>query len=111
MEFSHKILYVLNNFVTVPDTYYFYRDNPYSIVNINSEKNMNNYKYAIKKFLDFVAKNNICWNRQRKYHYISKKSYSVLGLPVITIKDFINYKEYFLFKIFKILQIKVNKWI
>ena len=109
MEFSHKILYVLNNFVTVPDTYYFYRDNPYSIVNINSEKNMNNYKYAIKKCLDFVAENNICWSRQRKYHYSSKESFHLFGLPLLKIVTYCNYKKYYILNV-NVLTKKVNIW-
>lgn len=111
MEFSHNVLYSFNNMVTVPGTCYNYRDNPYSIVNIRSKRNMDAYKYALIKCMDFIQRYNIIWGRMHKYHYCEKTSYSIFNIPFITIKTYLNYKKYYLFKIFKILEIKTNKWL
>lgn len=109
IEFSHIVIYCFDKLVTVPGTNYYYRNNPYSIVNIKSEKSTFNYEYAMSKALDFVQKNNIIWKRLYKYPYTSKKSYHLFCLPLLTIKTYNNYKRYILFNTINIFDVKDNK--
>lgn len=110
VEFSHKVLYYLDKMVTVPGTNYNYRDNAYSSVNVKSDKYICDYKYAFGKAQNFIQANNIIWNRMFNYHYTSKTSYRFIFLPIITIREWNNYKRYYLFGIVPLFTVKVNRW-
>ena len=106
IEFSHKVVCYLRALVTVPGTKYNYRDNPYSIVNVKSDKQQQDYKYAMKKALDFIQKNNIIVPNITAYRYNIKREYSILGIPVLTIREYGNTDRFYLFGRLYIFQIK-----
>ncbi len=109
IEYSHKIIYYMDKLVTVPDTKYYYRYNPYSSVNIKSDKYNNEYKNAMNKTIKFIQENNIIWSRLKKFHYFKKESYNFLGLPIFKIEYLGDYKKYFVFNS-NIFTKKVNIW-
>ncbi len=104
--FSHKVIYFLGKLVTVPDTNYYYRDNPYSIVNIRSEKRIADYKNAIAKALKFLQENNVRISNLSAYHYELKKSYSFVGLPILAVKKYGDTVRYCLFGKFPVFESK-----
>ena len=106
IEFTHKIVFYLRALVTVPGTKYNYRDNPYSIVNVKSDKQQNDYKYAIKKALDFVQKNNVIIPDITAYRYNVKREYSLFGIPILTIREYGNTDRFYLFGKVYFYQIK-----
>lgn len=59
IELVIKILYYLGKMITVPNTYYFYRDNPNSTVKQKSLKLKKDYVWAFKEFYRFVEDKNI----------------------------------------------------
>ena len=106
IEFSHKIVYYLRSLVTVPNTKYNYRDNPYSIVNTKSDKQQYDYKYAMRKALEFVQQNNIIVPNLNIYRYNIKREYSLFGIPVLTIREYGSTDRFYLFGKLYIFQIK-----
>ena len=106
IEFTHKVLCYLRFLVTVPGTKYNYRDNPYSIVNVKSDRQQHDYKYAMKKALDFVQKNNIIIPDITAYRYDIKREYSLFGIPVLTVREYGSTDRFYLFGRLYIFQIK-----
>lgn len=104
--FSHKIIYYLQALVTVPGTKYNYRDNPYSIVNVQSDKHKKDYKDAMLKSLTFIQTNNIIVPNITNYRYNIKREYAVLGIPVLTIREYGDTDRIYLFGKIFIFQIK-----
>ena len=106
IEFTHKVVCYLRALVTVPGTKYNYRDNPYSIVNVKSDKQQEDYKYAMKKALDFVQKNNIIIPDITAYRYNIKREYSLFGIPILTVREYGSTDRFYLFGRLYIFQIK-----
>jgi glycosyltransferase involved in cell wall biosynthesis len=104
---SVKVIYALDGFVTVPNTYYHYRMNEGSIVTQKSKKHMKDYLYAEKDMLDFIKSNDIkilapykkpnqekiffCGIEilKKSYYYPDTVKYRLFGfIPILTIKKY-----------------------
>ena len=59
MRWLIKIIYNLNGFVTVPNTFYYYRKNQGSIVTQKTIKHQQDCKLAEKEIQNFLHKHNI----------------------------------------------------
>ena len=59
MRWLIKVIYNLNGFVTVPDTFYYYRKNQGSIVTQKTVKHQQDCKLAEKEIQKFLKKHNI----------------------------------------------------
>ena len=108
IEWTHKVLYLLGKMVSVSYVNYFYRDNCNSTVRTRNEKYYKDCSRAFLKSLDFIQRNNIKIRNLHQYHWTSKKEYRVFNIPFFTIKDFANYKRFYLFGKFMFLEIKNN---
>lgn len=106
IEFSHRIIYYLRALVTVPGTKYNYRDNPYSIVNVKSDKQQHDFKYAMLKALKFVQQNNIIIPNLNIYRYNIKREYALFGIPILTIREYGDTDRFYLFGKIYVFQIK-----
>lgn len=102
IEFTHKILFYLPTLVTVPGTFYNYRNTPDSITNINSIKKHTDCVNAHKKAQEFIKSHNINY---KGYPYLQKKIYKIFGIPILVFKSNIFQKKYYLFGLLEILHI------
>jgi len=85
---------------------YNYRDNKYSIVNIKSDKQHNDYKNAMHKALLFIQNNNIIVPNLLAYHYNIKREYSLFNIPILTIREYGETDRFYLFGKIYFFQIK-----
>lgn len=84
MRWLIKIIYNLNGFVTVPNTFYYYRKNQGSIVTQKTIKHQQDCKLAEKEIQNFLHKHNIPILIQYK---LSKKiKVKLLGLKLFGIE-------------------------
>lgn len=107
-DFSHKAIYYLWRVVSVPGTAYHYRKRSDSIVNNRSDER--DYCLRAQKYrsLLFVQSNDIKLNQKQldSYHWNEKTEYKLFFIPIITIKIYGNLKQYYLFGMCKIFEIK-----
>ena len=108
IEWTHKVLYMLEKMVCVPCIHYFYRDNPNSTVRTRSQKHYNDHINGILKSLEFVQRNNIKIRNLHQYHCTSKREYRIFNIPILSIKNFANYKRFYLFARFMFFEIAIN---
>ena len=108
IEWNHKVIYMLEKMVCVPCVYYFYRDNPNSTVRTRNEKYFKDCSRAFLKSLDFIQRNNIKIRNLHQYHWTSKKEYRIFNIPILTIKNFANYKRFYLFGIIMFFETAIN---
>lgn len=106
LEFMHKVLCYLDNLVTVPDVFYYYRDNVSSTVNAKSDKHHNDLHYAIRKSQLFIKTHNIIVN-YKYYNWLDKEIYKIFGIPIIIIKKNVFQTKVFLFGFIEIFS-KIN---
>ncbi len=106
MEWTHKILYYLGTMAAVPDTRYYYRIRENSITKTIAEKNLNDLDRARYKSLDFVQKKDIKIKNIKAYFPTEKTRISFLGLPLLKIARFVNYKYFYLFGFIPVFEIK-----
>ncbi len=96
---SHKVVYYLKSLVTVPNTKYNYRDNPYSIVNTKSDRRELALYTNFQKALKFVNQNCIPTNNLKHYRWYEKKEYKIFGISILKIKKYYGITQVFLFGI------------
>lgn len=107
--FSHKVLFYMKDFVTVPNVTYYYYDNPLSTVNVDSEKRLTDRNRASIEVLQFVQDNCIKYEKfYRKYKWDKKITYSILGIPILIIRKYCSYKYFYLFGFINVFSVKVN---
>ena len=85
LEFTHKSLYYLKNFVTVPEVCYYYRDNVNSTVNLKSDRHYNDLFYAIRKCQQFIKTHNMSVN-YKYYNWLDKEIWKIFGITFLVIK-------------------------
>lgn len=105
---SHKVVYYLENLVTVPNTKYNYRDNPYSIVNTKSDLSKEAHDKAFRRALKFANQNYIHTNNLERYQWDERQEYKILGFPALTVKKYYGITQILLFGKFLIFEIKKN---
>lgn len=105
--YTCKVVHLLPSLVTVPNVYYFYRKNPYSIVNSYSPQKDSDYKFAVKECANYIINNNIRVSITDLPPTEIVKINS-LGLTLMKIKKWDKIKQYYLFGRFKILEITYN---
>ena len=79
-----KIIYYLNGFVTVPNTFYYYRRNKNSTVMQKSVKHKRDFSVAVQEFNRFIKENNI--NILLSYKIRKKDKIKLLGLQILKIE-------------------------
>lgn len=90
-----KLLYYMGDLVTVPNIYYWYRNNLNSIVNNNTQKNREDLLNAWKKLYDFADEHYIKLDKTRQF-----KKVEYIKIFGLTILKNIHYEErikYYLF--------------
>ena len=109
LVFTHKVLFYMQNLVTVPNVTYYYYDNPLSIVNVDSEKSVADRNRAFIEAFQFVQDNCIKYEKfYRKYKWDKKITYSILGIPILIIRKYCGYKYFYLFGFINVFSVKVN---
>ena len=107
--FTHKVLFYMKDLVTVPNSTYYYYDNPLSTVNVDSEKRLTDRNRAFIEALQFVQDNCIKYEKYyRKYKWDKKITYSILGIPILIIRKYCSYKYFYLFGFINVFSVKVN---
>lgn len=107
--FTHKVLFYMKDLVTVPKSTYYYYDNPLSTVNVDSEKRLTDRNRASIEALQFVQDNCIKYEKfYRKYKWDKKITYSILGIPILIIREYCSYKYFYLFGFINVFSVKVN---
>lgn len=100
-----RVVYGLNGFVTVPETYYNYRKNSGSTVTLKSAKVMKDCIYSEKEMLKFFEDNNI--PIKVNYKYVKREKIKLFGIDVMKIYYYYpNIKKYKLFGFINILTIE-----
>lgn len=95
--FTPRVLYSLGKLVTVPNVYYYYWENPNSIVKSPSETNKQDRAYAFEETGKFLKEHNI----NPEIWATKLKRFKFLGCSILKIKTKRNKKQYILFNIFK----------
>ena len=98
----------MENLVTVPNTKYNYRDNPYSIVNTRSDHSEEAHDKAFRRALKFANQNYIHTNNLERYQWDERQEYKILGFPALTVKKYYGITQILLFGKFLIFEIKKN---
>ena len=96
--FTHQILDCCAKAVTVPDTVYFYRQNPNSTVNTMNETKAGQLKQALTDAQKYVFEKQIKIDLS-KYPTIDKKHIKVLGIQIVKVQEWLYLKKYYLFGI------------
>lgn len=100
-----KIIYSLNGFITVPNTFYYYRRNVNSIVFQKSDKHKKDYKSAKEEMLNYMKDHNI--PILVPYKKNKKIKISFLGFDILNIEFYYpSTTKYKLFGFFTILTVK-----
>ena len=95
--FTPQALYSLGRLVTVPETFYYYRKNPNSIVMTKTDANKKDRAFAFEEAGKFLETHNI----NPELYATKLKRFKILGLSVFKIKTKGSQKQYILFNIFK----------
>ena len=95
--FTPQALYSLGMLVTVPETFYYYRKNPNSIVMTKTDANKKDRAFAFEEAGKFLETHNII----PELYATKLKRFKILGLSVFKIKTKGSQKQYILFNIFK----------
>lgn len=101
--FSHKVFYYLNKCVAVPNTKYYYRNVPFSIMNNVSERSEAEHRRELYKSACFVAHNNIPVKYKKSYHFITKKQFDLFNIPIFVIRKYCYFTVYSLFGFIPVL--------
>jgi glycosyltransferase involved in cell wall biosynthesis len=81
VNWSIRIVYGANRFVTVPGTAYYYRKNPLSIMQSRSERKTEDFRRAWKELLDFAREHRI---RFKEPYYMKQKTRTTLfGITIL----------------------------
>lgn len=110
--FSHKAIFYLKDFMTVPNSTYYYNENPLSIVNVESEQAVEDRNRECLKVVKFIQDNNIKidkFDRHIVYKWSEKKTFSIFLIPIWVIRKYFNYKYYYLFGCLNVFSIEFNK--
>jgi hypothetical protein len=108
ISIQSEAFYSLENLVTVPNTKYNYRDNPYSIVNTKSDLSKEAHDKAFRRALKFANQNYIHTNNLERYQWDERQEYQILGFPALTVKKYYGITQILLFGKFLIFEIKKN---
>jgi glycosyltransferase involved in cell wall biosynthesis len=81
INWSIRIIYEANKLVTVPDTAYYYRKIPQSIVGSNSERKTEDYRKAWQELLTFAKERGIRF--EEKYYMKQKTTTSLFGITLL----------------------------
>lgn len=106
VDYMFKVAYFLPKLVTVPSVCYYYRVNPCSIVKTHNEEKEKNKEYAYSEIRKFAKKYDIKLKESDKI--VSRKLINFLGITILKIKIWENYKKYYLFGFLKIAKVKQN---
>lgn len=102
-----EVIKKARNLVTVPNTHYYYRVNTSSIVKSVQSVKKQEDSYFAKKFIQkFFNENGI--DLPRKYKKITRRTYSVLRIPVLKIKEYKQKEIFYLFGFIPVFK-KKNK--
>lgn len=96
--FTHQALDCCAKAVTVPDTVYFYRQNPDSTVNTMNETKERQFKQALIDAQNYVCEKQIKIDLS-KYPRISKRRIKFLGINIGKVQEWRHLKKYHLFGI------------
>lgn len=101
-----KMIYYLNGVVTVPDTGYYYRKNPCSIVMTKSDKHIQDCKYTENIMINFAKEKHleeVLWG----YKMTKRDRYQFMNINILkTFYYYPNTKKYCLFGFIPILKVK-----
>lgn len=78
---SIKAVYYLDGVVTVPESIYYYRKNPTSIMSTKSEKNVADYAVSEKEMLEFSNEKNL--KLLEGYKYAKRDRYRFCGITLM----------------------------
>lgn len=96
MLWSARVIYHLNGFVTVPNTFYNYRRTEGSVITQKSAKHMNDCRYAESELVNFMQTHNIPMLIPCKMFKRAKVKF--LGLPLMKIDYY--YPDTTVYKLF-----------
>ena len=98
-----NILKDSSNIVTVPNTNYYYFENPKSIVRSKQTQKKQQDRYNTEKnFLNFCKKNNITITKKIKT--LNKKTMFILGIPILKIKECDGKETHYLFDLIPVFE-------
>lgn len=106
IRWSIKVIYYLENLVTVPESNYYYRKNQNSIVSVTkkSEKNMKDGDEAVDIMVQFAQEHNL--TEILKNHKLKRKKIKFCGLKIMEITAYYpNTKVYKLFGFIPVFRI------
>lgn len=104
IDYTFKIIYLLEKVAVVPNVYYYYRFNPKSIVKTHNPQKERDKMFAYSEVCRFAKEHNIFL--QERYKMKEKKVINFLNIPILKIKIWEDYKKYYLFGFIKIAKIK-----
>lgn len=90
-----KILYLLGNMVTVPDTFYYYRKRNGSIIKTKTKKIKDDFKWAKSELYNFASENNIALETRKDAR--KKITIKLFNLPLVKIYYYDKLIKYRLF--------------
>lgn len=88
-----KIVYQSDKLVTVPDTYYYYRHNPFSTIAAKSSKHTADFRWAYDEVYKFAEEKNIKITKNSNYR--KKEFIKLFGITIFKVyhsHKFITYK-------------------
>ena len=91
LYFSINVLAENNKMSVAKDTAYYYRNNPCSIVNTQSNINNHDYHFVYAYFFKFLEEHNINIDITK---YVSTKKYKFLGITIMTVNKYCFKKTY-----------------
>lgn len=108
IRWSIKVIYYLENLVTVPESNYYYRKNQNSIVSVTkkSEKNMKDGDEAVDIMVQFAQEHNL--TEILKNHKLKRKKIKFCGLKIMEITEYYPNKK--IYKLFGFIPVfKISK--
>lgn len=96
IEWSTKVIYLLDKLVTVKNANYYYRYNTISLMIGDSEKGYEDYHRAQQKALKFRQSIDLPIENIQHYEWTTKTRYRLFGITILLIETYMNDKLYYL---------------